>query len=100
MAAVFLAFATSGVAFIKLFGVGLALAIAMDATIVRGALAPAFMRVAGDLNWWAPAPLRRLHDRFGVAELPTEPEPVPAVGDGRPLSSADRQLVAAERHEH
>ncbi|TMM15930.1 MAG: MMPL family transporter [Actinobacteria bacterium] len=100
LAAVFLAFATSGVAFIKLFGVGLALAIAMDATIVRGALAPAFMRVAGDLNWWAPAPLRRLHDRFGAAELPTEPEPAPAVGDGRPLSSADRQLVAAERHEH
>ncbi|TMK83810.1 MAG: MMPL family transporter, partial [Actinobacteria bacterium] len=55
LAAVFLAFATSGVAFIKLFGVGLALAIAMDATVVRATLVPAFMRLAGDVNWWAPS---------------------------------------------
>ena len=34
----------------------------MDATLVRGTLVPAFMRLAGDANWWAPAPLRRLHD--------------------------------------
>src|SRR5437588_1223757 len=70
LAAVFLAFATSGVSFIKLFGVGLALAIAMDATLVRGALVPAFMRLAGDFNWWAPAPLRRLHERWGISEAP------------------------------
>jgi RND superfamily putative drug exporter len=49
-------------------GVGVALAILMDATLVRGLLVPAVMRLAGDWNWWAPAPLRRLHDRFGLDE--------------------------------
>ncbi|MFZ4809955.1 MAG: hypothetical protein ACOYL9_01300, partial [Ilumatobacteraceae bacterium] len=40
----------------------------MDATIVRALLVPAFMRLAGDANWWAPAPLRRFHDRWGLHE--------------------------------
>jgi RND superfamily putative drug exporter len=40
----------------------------MDATLVRGALVPAFMKLMGPANWWAPAPLRRLHDRFGIRE--------------------------------
>ncbi len=62
---VFLAFATSGISFIKMFGLGLALAVIMDATLVRGVLVPAFMRLAGNANWWAPAPLRRLHERIG-----------------------------------
>jgi RND superfamily putative drug exporter len=64
----FFAFGTSGVSFIKMFGIGLGLAVLMDATIVRAFLVPAFMRLAGDANWWAPAPLRRLHDRFGLKE--------------------------------
>jgi RND superfamily putative drug exporter len=64
----FLAFATSGITFIKLMGIGLALAIVMDATIIRGTLVPAFMRLAGEANWWAPRPLRRLHERFGLSE--------------------------------
>jgi RND superfamily putative drug exporter len=64
----FLAFGTSGVTFIKLFGLGLALAVVMDATIVRGILVPAFMRLAGNANWWAPGPLRRLHNRIGFSE--------------------------------
>ena len=51
---VFIAVATSQVSFIKLFGVGMALAVLMDATLVRGVLVPAFMRVAGRANWWAP----------------------------------------------
>jgi len=71
LAIVFLAFATSGVTFIKLFGIGLTLAVLMDATLIRGALVPAFMRLAGEANWWAPAPLRRLHDRFGFSEGPS-----------------------------
>jgi RND superfamily putative drug exporter len=96
LAAVFLAFATSGVSFIKLFGVGLALAIAMDATVVRGALAPAFMRLAGDLNWWAPAPLRRLHDRFGIAESPPEPQPVAAGAGPSTPPARERLLVGAD----
>ncbi len=65
---VFLAFATSQVSFIKLFGIGLTLAVLMDAFVIRGTLVPAFMRLAGELNWWAPAPMRRFYERFGVSE--------------------------------
>ena len=64
----FFAFGTSGVSFIKMFGIGLGLAVLMDATVVRAFLVPAFMRLAGDANWWAPAPLRRFHDRYGLKE--------------------------------
>jgi RND superfamily putative drug exporter len=70
LAVVFAAFATSGISFIKLFGVGLTLAVVMDATLIRGALVPAFMRLAGRANWWAPRPLRRFHQRFGFSETP------------------------------
>jgi RND superfamily putative drug exporter len=79
LAVVFLAFATSQIAFLKLIGIGLALAVVMDATLVRGALVPAFMRLAGKANWWAPRPLRRLYDRFGLREAP-EPEAVRSTG--------------------
>ncbi|HKY78001.1 MAG TPA: MMPL family transporter [Acidimicrobiia bacterium] len=68
LAIVFVAFATSGISFMKLFGVGLTLAVLMDATLIRGVLVPAFMRLAGEANWWAPGPLRRLHARFGISE--------------------------------
>src|SRR5919106_1500702 len=68
IAVVFIAFATSRVSFIKLFGVGLTLAVLLDAFLIRGTLVPAFMRLAGDWNWWAPGPLRRFHDRWGVSE--------------------------------
>jgi RND superfamily putative drug exporter len=66
---VFVAFITSGVTFIKLFGVGLTLAILMDATLVRGTLVPAFMRLAGRANWWAPRWMQKFHDRFGLHEV-------------------------------
>jgi putative drug exporter of the RND superfamily len=78
LAVVFLAFATSQVTFIKLFGLGLALAVILDATLIRAVLVPAFMRLAGDANWWAPAPLRRLHDRFGISEGGDPDAPAPA----------------------
>jgi RND superfamily putative drug exporter len=68
LAITFFAFGTSGVSFIKMFGIGLGLAVLVDATIVRAFLVPAFMRLAGEANWWAPAPLRRFHDRFGLRE--------------------------------
>ena len=68
LAVVFLAFATSGISFMKMFGLGLTLAVVMDATLVRGALVPAFMRLAGEANWWAPGPIRRFHARFGLSE--------------------------------
>ncbi len=73
LAIVFIAFATSGISFMKLFGVGLTLAVLMDATLIRGVLVPAFMRLAGEANWWAPGPLRRLHDRFGISESAAPP---------------------------
>jgi RND superfamily putative drug exporter len=65
---VFVAFALGHVSFIKLFGLGLTLAVVMDAFLIRGTLVPAFMRLAGEWNWWAPAPLRRFHDRWGISE--------------------------------
>ncbi|MDQ4024969.1 MAG: MMPL family transporter, partial [Actinomycetota bacterium] len=68
IAIVFVAMISSGISFIKMFGLGLALAVVMDATLVRGALVPAFMKLMGPANWWAPAPLRRFHDRFGIRE--------------------------------
>jgi RND superfamily putative drug exporter len=74
LALVFLSFATSGISFIKLLGLGTALAVLVDATLVRGALVPAFMRLMGTANWWAPAPLRRLHARFGLAEAHSTPD--------------------------
>jgi RND superfamily putative drug exporter len=68
IAVVFLSFVGGRVSFIKMFGLGLTLAVLMDAFIIRGTLVPAFMRLAGDWNWWAPGPLRRLHDRWGISE--------------------------------
>ena len=71
LAVTFVAVGTSGVSFIKMFGIGLALAIVMDATVIRGLLVPAVMRLAGEANWWASPPLRRLHNRWGLREAPS-----------------------------
>jgi RND superfamily putative drug exporter len=87
----FFAFATSGVSFIIMFGLGLGLAVLMDAFVIRGTLVPAFMKLAGEANWWAPGPLRRLHDRFGLREGDGEPAP-PAADDHEP--DRERELVA------
>jgi hypothetical protein len=65
---VFLGFATGELVTIKALGVGMALAIIVEASIVRMLLVPALMKMMGDRNWWAPAPMRRLHDRFGLHE--------------------------------
>lgn len=67
----FLATATSSLSFLKLFGLGLAVAVMVDAFIVRVTIVPALMSVAGKWNWWAPAPLRRLHDRWGLPDSDT-----------------------------
>jgi len=93
MAVVFLSFATSQVSFLKLFGIGLTLAVLMDATLIRGALVPASMAMFGRANWWAPGPLRRLHDRIGVREGGSEdpvvvPDAAPRVP--RPTPAGDR----------
>jgi len=68
VAVVLFVFAISGVTLLKLLGVGLALAVVLDATLVRAVLVPAFMRLAGRANWWAPGPLRRFHERVGLRE--------------------------------
>ncbi len=65
IAVVFLAFAVSSVFFMKQIAVGQAVGVLIDATIIRALLVPALMRLFGDLNWWAPGPLKRLHRRFG-----------------------------------
>jgi RND superfamily putative drug exporter len=62
------AFSTSGVTFIKMIGVGMAVAIVLDATIVRAILVPATLRLLGDATWWAPAPMRRWYERHGIGE--------------------------------
>jgi RND superfamily putative drug exporter len=70
------AFATSQIIFIKENGVGVALAVLIDASIIRALLVPALMELLGKWNWWAPRPLRRLHDRWGISEGGLiEPEP-------------------------
>jgi RND superfamily putative drug exporter len=63
------AFATSQIIFIKQVGLGTALAVLLDATIIRALLVPSLMELLGKWNWWAPRPLRRLHERFGLSEF-------------------------------
>jgi uncharacterized membrane protein YdfJ with MMPL/SSD domain len=70
-------FAGSKIIYLKEIGLGVALAIIMDATLVRGLLVPAMMRMLGNLNWWAPRPLRAVWQRVGLSEAhEAEPEPV------------------------
>jgi RND superfamily putative drug exporter len=87
---VMISFATSGLSVLKLVGVGLGLAVFMDATLVRAILVPAVMRLAGNANWWAPRVLRQLHQHIGLREgasssthvfpvqKPGSPDPSPA----------------------
>jgi RND superfamily putative drug exporter len=62
------AFVTSQLVFLKELGVGAAVAVLIDAFVVRALLVPALMGLLGSANWWSPRPLRRLHQRLGVAE--------------------------------
>jgi trehalose monomycolate/heme transporter len=78
-------FSLSSITFIKLLGVGMIVALVLDATLVRLLLVPATMRLLGDANWWAPAPLRHFYARYGIREddrpgpsTIAEPETVPA----------------------
>ncbi len=68
LSVVLIAFATSSVTILKVFGIGMTLAVLLDATLVRGILVPAFMRLAGNANWWAPRWMRRIYERFGISE--------------------------------
>ena len=62
------AFVTSQIIFIKELGLGTAIAVLIDATIIRALLVPSLMKLLGEWNWWAPRPLARLHARIGLRE--------------------------------
>jgi trehalose monomycolate/heme transporter len=66
-------FSASSITFLKLLGVGMIVALLVDATVVRILLVPATMRLLGRANWWAPGPLRRLYSRYGLSEAEQEP---------------------------
>jgi RND superfamily putative drug exporter len=72
------ALATSEIVFIKELGLGAALSVLLDASIVRALLVPSLMQLLGSLNWWAPRPLRRVHERCGVREIVPPVVRVPA----------------------
>ncbi|MCK9927682.1 MMPL family transporter [Frankia sp. Mgl5] len=80
-------FSTSGITFIKLIGVAMIIAVLVDATIVRALLVPATMRLLGNTNWWAPAPLRRFYARHGLRE---GADPPPSTPDLRPAPAHTR----------
>jgi RND superfamily putative drug exporter len=87
LAITFFAMGLSKVSFIQMFGIGCGLAILIDATLVRAVLVPAFMRLAGRANWYAPAPLRRLHRRIGLADAPVVVSPSLVVEERTPVGA-------------
>jgi len=91
MVTVFAAFALADTVTIKSIGVGMALAVALDATIVRVLLVPATMRLLGRWNWWAPGPLGRLAERFGFSHVEDEEDLAAASGQ----DAAESEVAAA-----
>jgi RND superfamily putative drug exporter len=85
LAITLIATATSRITFIKQFGIGLALAVLMDVTLVRAGLVPAFMRIAGDANWWAPRWLKRARRALHLPSLEAGQEPA----NERPAEARD-----------
>ncbi|MEV5614161.1 MMPL family transporter [Streptomyces sp. NPDC052225] len=71
-------FMASSILFMKMIGVGLVIAVLVDATIVRGLLVPATMALLGKWAWWAPAPLARWWEKYGLRESSATPPPAPA----------------------
>ena len=72
---VFLGFAAGELLTIKMVGLGMAIAVVLDATVVRMLLVPATMKLMGRWNWWAPPAMRRFHDRYGLVEQPPQAPP-------------------------
>ncbi|MFF7531940.1 MMPL family transporter [Streptomyces bobili] len=94
LAVVMVAIGTSRVTNTKMLGLGIALAVLMDAMVVRSLLVPAIMRLTGKATWWAPGPLRRFHQRFGLSEA----DPTPAKQPDRetnPDTDSERDAVGA-----
>ncbi|MDR7384864.1 MMPL family transporter [Promicromonospora iranensis] len=92
LAASFAVYASSEVSFMQQLGIGMALAVAVDATLIRGVLVPAALRLTGRASWWAPGPLGALHDRFGPREHPV----TPAAGHSPPLTQPASEQPTAE----
>ena len=90
----FRSFSTSGIVFMKMLGVGMLVALAIDATVVRALLVPATMALLGRWNWWAPAPMARWWSRYGFRESAPMPDAVPAAG-GAGLRRSDPDAVGA-----
>ncbi|MFF3984121.1 MMPL family transporter [Streptomyces sp. NPDC001797] len=88
LAVVMVAIGTSRVTNTKMLGLGIALAVLMDAMVVRSLLVPAIMRLTGKATWWAPTPLRRFHDRFGLSEGEHRAPPSAAPEPAAPPSAA------------
>ncbi len=97
MAMSFAALIAAHVSFMRMFGLGLTLAVAVDATLVRMVLVPAFMHVMGRWNWWAPKPLVWLHERFGISEGPAE-EIAPIEPTEEPVQHNGRQIRESLTH--
>ncbi|GAB2928137.1 MMPL family transporter [Streptomyces heilongjiangensis] len=108
LSVVMVAIGTSRITNTKMLGLGVALAILMDAMVIRTLLVPAVLSLTGRATWWAPGPLRRLHDRFGIREggpAPTAPAPAasdtpdaaapPAVADTAPPVPQERERAGA-----
>src|SRR5690606_30777793 len=90
LAVVMVAIGTARVTNTKMLGLGIALAVLMDAMIVRSLLVPSVMRLTGRATWWAPRPLRRFHERFGLSEGESEPREEAAGGPAeQPASEPD-----------
>ncbi|MFJ2848364.1 MMPL family transporter [Streptomyces rubiginosohelvolus] len=104
LAVVMVAIGTSRVTNTKMLGLGIALAVLMDAMVVRSLLVPAVMKLMGRSTWWAPAPLRAFHRRFGLSEGESAPAVVPAalpdrggrgsLEDPQPTAEAEETSVA------
>jgi RND superfamily putative drug exporter len=82
------AFSTSGITFIKMIGIGMVLAIVIDATVVRALLVPATMRLMGAANWWLPSSLARLWRRVGIREYDGPPTALPTGEVEQPVGAA------------
>ncbi|MFJ8397905.1 MMPL family transporter [Streptomyces sp. NPDC094144] len=91
LAVVMVAIGTSRVTNTKMLGLGIALAVLMDAMVVRSLLVPSVMKLMGRVTWWAPAPLRAFHRRFGLSEG----EPAPSAAEEIPRPAAGRDRVTS-----
>ncbi len=92
---VFAGFLTGGFVPVKAIGLGLVLAVALDATIVRMLLVPATMTLFGRYNWWAPGPLRRLHNRIDLSEGPSAHDRPPPAAEPARAHGRERRSVRA-----